>query len=399
MSYFNQLSITLADNSNADAFQRLRVSDPYTIFDSKQLYDTGSLVWATKTIGNATASFVTNNAGVLMVSSGSNTAVIRQTKKRHVYQPGKSQLIITTGNFSGSSAGVIKRMGYFDGNNGVGFMVSGSSFGTFIRTNTSGTPVTTFVSQSAWNLDKYDGTGVSGKSINISKSQIYFMDFEWLGVGRVRYGIFQGGIPTYVHQITNANVLDSVYMSTPNLPIRYELINSGSTTASMFHICSTVSSEGGLVQNGSIRGVSNTTNLGYTAGNQYGSIAIRLKSGSLDGNVIPLNSNSSQTAAASIYEVALLLNPSGSLPWVWQDIPNSIVQFATASSNAYTIAIEGTKISSDFGQATTANAANFDPTLAIGSDVDGVQDILVLAVRAVSGNPSNFNSSLNWREL
>ena len=398
MSYINNPSITLADSANIDAFQRLRVSEATTIFDSKQLYDTGSLVWATKTTGNATASFNTNNASVIL-NAVSGSSVIRQTKKRTVYQPGKSQLIITTTNFSGSQANVIKRVGYFDNNNGIGFMSSGSSFGTFIRTNATGTPVETFTSQSSWNLDKFDGTGTSARSLNLTASQIFFMDFEWLGVGRVRYGIFQGGIPTYVHQITNTNALSTVYMSSPNQPVRYEVINSGSSPSSLLHICSQVASEGGLQTNGQIRGVCNFNSLGYTAGTYYGSIALRLKSGSLDSNIVPLVVNSGQTTANCVYELSLLLNPSGSLPWVWQDLPNSIVQYATASANTYQVATEGTKIFSDLGVAAAANNVTFDPTLAIGSDVDGNQDILVLGVRAIQGNPGQFSSTINWREV
>jgi hypothetical protein len=381
-----------------DAFARLRVSNSTTIFDSKQLQDTDGYAWATKITGNATSSFVSNNSCYRLTTTGNPSSVIRQTKDRHPYQPGKSHLVICTGNLSGSAANVIKRIGYFDQNNGIGFALSGSSFGVFLRTNTSGTPVDTFVSQSAWNLDKYDGTGISGKSINLNKSQIYFIDFAWLGVGRVRYGIFQGGIPTYVHQITNINSLDTVYMKSPNLPVRYEIVNSGSTAQSMLHICSTVISEGGFENTGPIRAVANPSGQTLNSGLYSGMIALRLKSGSLDGTATPININSGQTTANVVYELSLLVNPSGSLNWNWQDLPNSVVQFATGSS-AQAIATEGTKIFSAINAGTTStNDIPFDPTFTLGSDVDGVQDVLVLAWRGISGNASNAATSLTWRE-
>ena len=255
MSYFETSKIAAADGPSIDAFGRWRVSGITTLFDSKQLHDTGSINWATKIIGNATCSYVQDLASVKMITSGSNSSVIRQSRRRFNYQPGKSQLIVCTGNFgSHSHANCIERIGYFDERDGLFFEVSGSTLNTAVRSG--GT--TTYVSQSNWNLDTFNGRGVSGNTIDISKSQIYFFDFEWLGVGRVRYGIFQGGIPYYVNQITNINALteeECVYMHTPNLPVRYEIINSGSSNGTLYHICSAVASEGGIERNGPYRSI------------------------------------------------------------------------------------------------------------------------------------------------
>lgn len=401
MSYFSQISVTTADSPAIDAFGRWRTSDLYTIFDSKNLYDTGSLVWATKTTGNATASFMASQSCVLMYASGSNSSVIRQSRKRCTYQPGKSQEVLITANFSGSSPNVIKKVGYYDNTDGICFALSGSSFGTCLRSSTSGVVVDTFTSQSNWNMDKYDGTGASGNSIDITKSQIFFMDFEWLGVGRVRYGIVQGGILTYVHQITNINALSTVYMASPNEPVRYELINSGSGVANMVQICSCVASEGGIDKNGPVRTVVFPNALTLAAGSTYGLIAIRQKDSAHDTTILPIDVSSCQSTATNIvYETSLLLNPSGSLPWVWQDVPNSSVQYATASANTYTVAREGTKIYSTVQAGQSANPPiATDPTFALGSDVDGVQDILVVGWRSISGNSSNACATLTWREL
>ena len=400
MSYFNDISIHSSDSPSVDAFGRWRVSNLTTLYDNKQLYDTGSLVWATKIIGNATASFIPNNASVKLITSSSNSSVIRQTRKHHVYQPGKSHLIVMTGNFNNATANTIKRLGVFDQNNGLYFMSSGSSFGVGIRTDTSGTPTDTFYSQSSWNLDHYDGTGKSGNYLNLSASQIFFFDFEWLGVGRVRYGIYQNGIPVYCHQINNTNTLNTVYMSTPNNPIRVEIISSDSTPQSIIHICSAVSSEGGLDVNGSIRGISNPNALTIGATSYVGMAAIRLKSSSLDSTILPIEVDSAQTFGSSVYELSLLLDPSGSLNWNWQNLSNSNIQYATASSVSTSIAIEGTKIFSVVNAgSSTNNNINYDPTFALGSDIDGNQNVLVVGWRGISGNSANSSVSLMWREL
>ena len=390
----------MADNSNADAFQRLRVAEPFTLFDSKQLYFDNTIIWSTLINGNATSSFVPNNACVMLTASGSNSSVIRQSKKRHCYQPGKAQSIILTGNFNSQpQLNVIKRIGYFSNNDGIGFSSSGSSFGVFIRTNVSGTPTETFVSQSNWNIDKLDGTGQSGNTLNISGSQIFFMDFQWLGVGRVRYGVFLNGTFVYAHQITNENSLNTVFMSSPNQPIRYEIINSGSVPSNLTHICSTVVSEGGLQNNGAVKAVSNYSALSLSAGNYYGLIALRLSASCLDAGIIPLDTTVSTTSGTAVYEFSILLNPSGSLPWVWQNLTNSPIQYATGSA-AFTIADEGNKQFSNIGASNSAvGQISFNPTFALGSDVTGSQDVLVLAVRDINGTMANVCGTLSWREF
>jgi len=223
MSYFNTIGIYGAgDTPSVDAFGRFRISSPTTIFESKQLDDSVSLFWLIKTIGNATSSYVQSHAGTLLMCTGSNSSIIRQSKQRMNYQPAKSQEIVMTSNFTQGVNGVVKRVGYFDGSNGIYFVQSGSSFGVGLRSGMDGIVADTFISQSNWNKDKFDGSGPSGAILNITASQIYFADFEWLGVGRIRYGIFNAGVPHYVHEIYNTNTLTSVYMSSPNLPIRYE---------------------------------------------------------------------------------------------------------------------------------------------------------------------------------
>lgn len=401
MSYFSNVNIQASDSPSIDAFARWRTSQLTTLFDSKQLYDTGSLHWATKIIGNGTASFIPSGACVKMQVTGSNTSVIRQTRRRFNYQPGKSQLVVCTANFgSHNQAGFIERVGYFGENNGVYFVQSGSAFGVGLRNNGSDT----FVSQSNWNLDKFDGTGPSGKSLILSASQIFFTDFEWLGVGRVRYGVYQSGIPTYVHQITNANALpetNPVYMSNPNLPVRYELINSGSSSGSLYHICSMVASEGGVQQTGPVRSVDfpNIGTLTIHAGVYAAAIALRLKSGSLSSTVLPKRISIDNNGGNNGFKWTLLSNPATGSAFTWVDTPNSAVQWATGS-NSHTITDEGTKIASGY-VASTADSTDlpfsFEESFALGSDVDRNPGTLVLAIHNF-GAGTTFRAALQWQE-
>lgn len=406
MSYINNFNVKYADSPNMDAFQRLRVSEGVTLFDSKFLRDTGSINWNTLITNNATASFWSSS--VLLLASSSVAApasVIRQSRRRFNYQSGKSNLAICTANFVAQDVNTIKRVGYFDQNNGVYFVYTGSQFGVGYRNN--GNDI--FISQSAWNMDTYNGLGASGNSLNITASQIYFTDLEWLGVGRVRWGIFQGGIPTYVHQLTNINALpytNPVYIASPNNPIRYELINSGSVTSSFVQICSTVISEGGIQLTGPTLGVDNGAFPAYVASGSYNAVlALQYQTSSfLNETIIPQHLSIVCPNTTAILKWSLLLNPNitGSA-LTYSVVPNSTLQYSTCSINN-TILNEGTKISSGYTNAYYPEILiSYDPSLGIGSSVTGsISDTLVLAVaNYTSGSTANTASifaSITWQE-
>jgi hypothetical protein len=317
------------------------------------------------------------------------------------YQPAKSQTIVFTTNFGGSSPDVIKRSGYFSPSDGLFFMLSGSSFGTVVRNSSGGSIVDTFVSQSNWNLDKMDGTGTSGKVLNITCSQIYWIDFEWLGTGRVRYGIVQGGLITYVHELSNINSLPQsspVYMASPNQPIRHEIINSGSIPSSLTQICSAVMSEGGISNSGVVR-TYDSIGTGISLGNTVYSavLAIRLKSSNISCTVIPAAISVLGNGGTNLGYWSLLLNPTTNSPFSFSDIRDSSLQSATGSAAA-TIINEGTKIASGYFIANVGTSLQFDNLTTIGSSLDGTRDVLVLAIENISGGTQLVFGSLTWRE-
>jgi hypothetical protein len=272
---------TVVDGA-ADAFGRLRVSEAFTLGDYKHTYGIDPNFRDTLSNGG-TVTHITNQAAArLATSNNANSRAIHQTKMYHNYMPGKSQLIKTTINFYGATTNVTKRTGYYDDLNGIYFEQNGAGVLSFvIRTDTSGTASDARrVIQSAWNKDKCDGTGPSGFNLDITKTQIFFTDFQWLGVGRVRCGFVHDGQVIVAHEFYNSNNLPVVYMSNPNLPIRCEILNTGTTTGGYFdQICSTVVSEGGYMESGIDFSVdSGQTSQSVTVANgMYPIAAIRLK--------------------------------------------------------------------------------------------------------------------------
>jgi hypothetical protein len=152
-------------------------------------------------------------------------------------------LILLSGviNASSNTSSCTTRLGYFDANNGLFFQYTNNTISVVLRNIT----IDTQINQTSWNIDKMDGTGASSISLDFTKSQLYVIDFEWLSVGRIRFGFYLFGKINYCHQITNLNSLTAPYMLSPNLPIRYEIISTSGATGSLVQICSTVISEGG----------------------------------------------------------------------------------------------------------------------------------------------------------
>lgn len=87
------------------------------------------------------------------------------------------------------------------------------------------------IPQSQWNLDKCDGTGPSGYSLDLSKMQMFYMDYSWYGAGFIRWGLRTiSGNVIYVHKMANNNINTEAYMRSGNLPARYESLTIPPTT-------------------------------------------------------------------------------------------------------------------------------------------------------------------------
>jgi len=83
--------------------------------------------------------------------------------------------------------------------------------------------VDTKVAQSDWNIDKLDGTGPSGVTVDLAKMQMFYLDYAWYGAGAIRFGFKdERGEVVYCHRMTHANVKTEAYMRSGNLPSRYE---------------------------------------------------------------------------------------------------------------------------------------------------------------------------------
>jgi hypothetical protein len=276
---------------SSDAFGRMRVSNPLTLFDSSHRYRDNGL-WATSTASGGAAVFSANEGLVnLNVTATSGSEVIRETYKVFSYQPGKSLLVMNTFVMAPAQTNLRQRVGYFGTQNGIYIQLKDSILSFVERSLVTGIVTESIVNQSAWNVDKMDGTGPSGITLDITKAQILFMDIEWLGEGTVRLGFVIDGVFILCHRFNHANLITSTYITTASLPLRYEITNQGNTAlpSTLKQVCSTVISEGGYELRGAQQAIGTPidTPRTFSGANTYiPVVGLKLTSTKLDAIVI-----------------------------------------------------------------------------------------------------------------
>lgn len=385
-----------------DSFGRLRVSTIETLFDSKQLFDSLPLSWDDAEVsGSGTSSTYNTNQASTTLSTSNVTAGkrVRQTFMWFNYQPGKGHLVYMTGILGEPDTGTIREIGYFNDDNGLFFESDETDVAVVIRTNTSGTPVNREFGQADWNLDTLDGFGPSRIDLNFDFDQIFVIDFQWLGTGAIRYGFIIDGDIIYAHEVDNANALSLVYMSNPNLPLRYTIENDGTgAVQSLTHICSSVMSEGGrnrvgMTRYASTNGVHVDANIADTI---YAVVGIRLQSDKVAATVKLLSFSILSEGNNDDFEWFLIANPSIEDVFTYSDETNSAVQIARG--NALNVVTDGIILQGGYANRDSQNLfASFETAGHMGSSIDGTVDTCVLCVRPLTNN-ANIQGSITWRE-
>lgn len=384
----------------SDAFGRLRVSNPYTLFDGALRYNDDEFKWDQQDTASGTSTFLANESTVLMSVTSNGDEVIRQSKQVFSYQPGKSLLTLVTFVATTPTSGLRQRVGYFGAQNGVYLELDGTTVNMVIRKYTAGTVDDTSekIARSSWNGDKLDGTGPSGITLNFSKSQIWWCDVEWLGVGSVRTGFVVNGQFIVCHTFHHANVLDKVYMTTACLPVRYELTSTGAA-GNLRAICSTVISEGGYTNRSLPRAKSTALtgkNLSDTEFRPL--VCIRLKSNNIDAIVTPSKFDLyGLQQAAFIYRV--IINPTlTGASWTSAGTDSHVEYDISANAlTGGTVIDEGIFVGSNKGGAASVSSSEIDFTQQLGRTIAGVSDIYCIAAIATTNNDDAV-ASLSWQE-
>lgn len=376
--------------ANVDAFNRLRVSRPYTLFDSHNRYQADTQ-FDTALTGGATFGHLPNESSCYMTVASSGDEVIRESKRVFPYQPGKSLLTLITFCMAESQTNLRQRVGYFGANDGVYLEQNDTDIRFVLRTSTSGSASDArYATQANWSEDKLDGTGPSGYTLDLSKTQIFMADYEWLGVGTVRMGFIIEGKFIICHKFHNANTLTTVYMKTAILPVRYEITATGAigSSATMRQICCSVVSEGGYQQDVNETAAQRTTTLTNIQLTTKPLISIRLNSSSLDAIVLPQIVKVLPTTAQD-YIITLVRNATlTGASWNTSTFTNVDYDVTATAMTG------GDVMQLDYISNTVQAGSGIDsPTgykwsLQLGRTIGGTSDIMTVGIRtAVSGTP------------
>jgi hypothetical protein len=371
-----------------DAFGRLRTSTPISQFESKFTYGIED-TYTTTNVNGGSATFLSNEAAYQLATSvESGSRCVRQSNRYMQYYPGKSQLIQITGVFGAAKANCVKRIGYYDDNDGLFFVQDGTNgFGVARRTSTSGTHQDTIVYQSQWNLNQLS-------ILDLSKAQIMVIDFQWLGVGAVRFGFVIDGELVYVHQMNHANLLDKVYMKSAWLPVRYEIHNTSATasTTTMKQICAAVSSEGGEEPIGVLRSAIRETIVDLTT-SWTPVISIQV-SPTLNGQPfrgkVQIRDFGSVVTANNPAVLQVIYKPASLTGANWQPSNSASPVLVDTSATAFTGG-EAKITTFNSSRDVSARAASGELVLYAG-------DIMSIVAKSVTGSSSTY-ASIDWREI
>lgn len=390
MSYIFNNQITFKDNANLDAFGRLRVSNITTLLDVTHKYDKSPKIMDEEVSAGSTSTYISSGSCVEMVVGGVNGYVVRQSKTKATYQPGKSQIFEASFSNFNLQSGVTKRVGYFTSTTASTF---NTNFDGFFLESDGTTSVISFqiwrggtniysANTSSWNTDE-----INPSSIDWSLTNLMFVDFQWLGVGRVRFGMVLNGITYIFSEYTAANNLGTVYMESPNKPIRYEVRTTGST-GTFREICSQVSSEGAInrITNRFVVSSTGTTSM-VTAGTKYAYIGIKPNIGYEDISILAKQISIINTSNDN-YLLTLEINPtiSGAYSFTTNN-DTSILQ--SLGDGSQTVTTSGVILIGFIGEAGAQALSSItieDNGINPGLNIDGTQDELWVCIEPLTSN-------------
>ena len=395
--------VSSRDTGHDDAFGRLRVSNPDVISSFKRVGATPDLRMTTSVSGSGAITFDANLAATRMTVGSAVGTTVRQTMSRGIYQPGRSLLLYQTFVMAPARSNLTQQVGYFDTQNGIFLRVSNNATSIVRRSFATGAVTEEVVPQSSWNVDKMDGTGVSGIAANLQLSQNLAMDLEWLGVGRVRAGFVIGGEMFVAHQFLNTNRLDRVYMSNPNLPVRWENYSTGAIAgvANLDAICYSLMSEGGFDITG-VQMCSDTSNVAVTLTSWQSKelMAIRIRADCTSYVTSYLESLTIMNTSAGAFRWRIVVNPTATVAGTWANVDSfgSIMEV----NKTRTVTIDtGAQVMAGYspGSSALATLSGATPVVTMGTNLAGTTDVLSVVVTSLSNQNETYYASLGWREL
>jgi hypothetical protein len=387
---YNPIPVSL---SSEDSFGRVKTAPPYLLFDSSFQYSLQTKVFIQSVATGATITHDPVRCAARLQSSVTLGSRARFRSRNYFpYSPAFTNTVTCSFNFHGIANNTSKRVGMYDEKNGYIFEASNGTLRVGIRSSVSGVPVTTYVDQADWNVDKMDGSGdeltnPSGVLLDPSKQLILSISYQWLGSGMVQFSIIEGANIRVIHRFFHSNIISSLYSQTGTLPVQAEIINNGGPSSFMEFTCCSVVSNGATAQHGHLHTISNSTSPKTlnTIGVSYPIVSLRKKANYTDIPVQILDLSAFSTSQDD-FLVQIIHKPT-LVGAVWVDIPNSFCQrdvSATSWSGGDIVAEFYMKGNLQASEKLDALAKFWDLTL--GNDFAGNSEIMTMSAIPLTQN-------------
>lgn len=306
-------------------------TDNFKVFDHKFVSGDNGLLWYTQaTTGGTTAFSSVDYSLSLTTTTTSASQVIRQSQ-RILNQGGTTMTYLITALMGALKANVRQRIGFFSSLNGAFFEQDGTNLKIVTRTSVSGSVVDTAVNQSSWNIDKLNGSGSSGITLDTSKVNNYVICYT---ANSVKFGIIINWTLYFCHQVAGPNTLTAPLFENTNLPVRLELTNTAAaaSSTSMKHYTTSVYANGGTIP----FGINRAVDLGITgkaiAATLTPLLSIRLSSANIYNTLqvlaLNLNLTSSQVLSTQLIFNGTLTTPT----WTALAGTNTMTEYDTVAT-------------------------------------------------------------------
>lgn len=310
-----------------DSFGRIKVANPYLLFDSSFQYTLQEEIFISQSISGGSVLHDPNKAAAVLSCTSTPGSIARfRTRNYFAYSPAFTNTLFCSFNLKGNVAGVKKTIGQFDPQNGYFIQLADGTIYVAIRSTIGGITTETKIPRANWNLDKLDGTGSSGKTLDTSKQQILHLQYQWLGSGSVVFSFIIDNLIIPVHSFNFANISQTLYSQTATLPIQTEIENVSGSASTMEFTCCSLVTNGGMSQHGHLFSISSgqTPKNLSTAGVSVPIISLRKKAAF---NKVPVAVLDAQVfcTSADDFLVQIVFNPTLTGA-VWADIPNALCQ-------------------------------------------------------------------------
>ena len=388
-------------NAQTNSHNRLRTTGFQSVWYNTFQFSKETDNWDEATVTGGSATWNANNSGVdLATTTASGASIIRQTQRVLTYTPGRPSQLNQQIKFATPIVNLTQRVGLFDENNGFFFELVGNTGVNFvIRTNVTGSMAETRIARANWNSDKLDGTGSSGVTLDFTKQQLISFDYEWYGVGTVTLGFIINGAIVNCHTFYTANIQPTVWSSTPFVPIRLELFNTGVTASSstLRQGSNSVICDGIAEIPGANVSFSSPSLVTLSNGTYLPLISVRLQSTSLNGVVkLGLLTTTAIVASGTPTAIAYKIIRNGTLTNAsWANHPNS-GSFTQVDSSSSAVS-GGTVVRQGVSTGTPEDINNIIFQLGRQS-LGTVSDTFTVAIASLNATTAYGLASLQWIE-